>query len=296
MFSLRPPRKPVPASSVPRTNSSSYLELEDDDQSNAQSGSYDNGPFESISSGGWSFSATTLIDGLSARPSRVASASTRRSLRHSTPVHFSFEVPEDPLRAAIGLETVLEHPVSQPEENEVAHSLLNFSRCHVGSIKPRRSVLSAMVASQRLPNPFTGAAPVEGGPLNIKVYFPRAEQPSGKLLELALPATATVEDAIALALWTYWEKLWLPKLDASRARDTDIASWIMLVPGEDGKVNRRIAQNKISRFKFDQYAIVRLPHSLSEKQRIEKQINRTQNSRCLCPKLVVQITLDAETT
>lgn len=179
----------------------------------------------------------------------MASAPTRPSHRYSTPgrVNFSFEVPEDPLRAAIGLESVLERPLSRPEEpdgeNMIAYSLLDFSRCQVGSIKPHTSALSAMVTSRHLPNPFAAVAPITGGPLNIKIYFPRAEQPSGQLLELALPRKATIEDAIALALWTYWERHWLPELNVSRPRDIDVTSWIMLVPGKDGVVNKRIAQS-----------------------------------------------------
>lgn len=208
----------------------------------------DDNPFESISSGGWSFSNSTLIDGWSvvpSWPSRVPTAP--RSYRHSTPVHFPFEIPENPLRAAAGLETVVEHPLDGTSgEAMMPCSLLDFSRRQVPSIKPRTSALSALVTAQYSSNPFAGVAPASGGPSHIKVYFPHAKQPSGQLLELALPAIATVEDAIALALWTYYEKLWLPKLDESSPRDTDIASWIMLVPGKNGVVNKRIAQSACS--------------------------------------------------
>ncbi|KAJ7223883.1 hypothetical protein B0H12DRAFT_286590 [Mycena haematopus] len=220
------------------------------------------------------------MDGWTSVPSwapHSASVTSRGSYRHSTPVHFSFAVPEDPLRAAIGLETVLEHPNSRQgtgDENLTAYSLLDFSRRHVPSIEPRPSALSAMATSHHLSNPFASVALLEGGPSNIKVYFPHAEQPYGQLLQLALPAIATVEDAIALALWTYWEKFWLPKLDASRARDTDITSWIMLVPGKDGVVDKRIAQTKITNFNFDKYAIVRSPRSQYEKRKIENQVTK----------------------
>ncbi|KAJ7465153.1 hypothetical protein FB451DRAFT_1262810 [Mycena latifolia] len=134
-----------------------------------------------------------------------------------------------------------------------------------------------MVTSQHIPNPFAAAAPtaeVIGSPSSrtIEVYFPHAAQPKGQMLALRLAANATVEDAIALALWTYWEKRWLPELNASKPRDTNIASWIMLVPGKDGAVNRRIAQNKMSRFNFDNYAIVRAPRNLSEKHKIQMQV------------------------
>ncbi|KAJ6584508.1 hypothetical protein B0H19DRAFT_1105346 [Mycena capillaripes] len=283
MFSLRSPRRRLPGSSIPPASSSSHPIndiYETDEHFAAQSSS--NRPFESVSSaGGWSFSASTLIDGAGAPSwaSRAASPPTRRSYRHSTPVHhaFSCEIPEDPLRAAIGLENVLEHPLSRPQDTSVesaeAHSLLDFSRCQVGSIKPHKSALSALVTSPSVPNPFTGVAPVTGGPLNIKVYFPRAKQPSGHLLDLSLPGDATIEEAIALALWKYWEKHWLPKLDPSRTRDTDPASWIMLVPGKDGVINKRIAQHKIVHFKFDKYAIVRAPRNLAEKKKVEKQVS-----------------------
>lgn len=169
----------------------------------------------------------------------------------SAPVHhgFSFEVPEDPLRAALDLGSVLEQPTWRPEdaggENMIAHSLLDFSRRPVSSIQTHKSALSAM-ASQRMPNPFAvvaSMAEVGGGSLAIAVCFPHAKQPTGQLLDLQLPGNATVEDAIALALWTYWDKHWLPELNASKARDTDISSWIMLVPGKDGLVNKRIAQS-----------------------------------------------------
>ncbi|KAJ7676061.1 hypothetical protein DFH06DRAFT_673845 [Mycena polygramma] len=277
MFSFMPPRKVAPA--LPRSNmplsSPSAHHIEDVYQSDApgsgDSRTSDNGPLGLVPdrSSPWSLSDSTLVDG-------AASAPARRFYRHSTPVHraFSCEIPEDPLRAAVGLESVLEHPVSRPEV-EIAHSILDFSRCQVGSIRPHRSALSAMVNSPDVPNPFAGAAAaVTGGSLNIKVYFPRAEQPAGQLLDLALSASATVEDVIALALWTYWEKHWLPELNPSRARDIDVASWILLVPGKDGVVNKRIAQSKIRNFKFDSYAVVRSPKNVSEKQKIEKQVTR----------------------
>jgi hypothetical protein len=187
--------------------------------------------------------------GHSHRPPSVGA--TPRTRRNTAPVHhaFSCEVPSDPLRAALGLAS-MEEPISQPEnaqstENMVAYSLLDFSRRQVASIKPRKSVLSDMVTSRPVPNPFRcmEAQNAETGSLNIDVYFPHAQQPAGQLLVLTLPVNATVEDAITSALWAYWEKRWLPELDASKARDTNIASWIMLVPGKDGVVNRRIAQS-----------------------------------------------------
>ncbi|KAF7357449.1 CRIM domain-containing protein [Mycena sanguinolenta] len=268
MFSRRRPRSP-----------SGATRMNDSDEIDTQSGEIST-TLESISSGGWPSFSSTLIDGgwtvVPSSASRSVTAAPRRSYRHSAPVSFSFEVPEDPLRAAIGLETVLEQPNSRHgtgTENVMAYSLLDFSRRQVPSIEPHSSALSAMVTSHHSSNPFACVAPLAGGPSTIEVYFPHAEQPYGKLLELTLPATATVEDAIALALWTYWDKFWLPQLEASR-KDTDISSWIMLVPGKDGEINKRIAQTKIANFNFDKYAIVRSPRSRHEKQKIENQISK----------------------
>ncbi|KAJ6451629.1 hypothetical protein C8R45DRAFT_1041907 [Mycena sanguinolenta] len=271
MFSRRRHRSP---SAAIRTN--------DSDESNTQLRSseiYDT--LGSISSGGWSNFSSTLTDsGWSVVPSptsRSVTAVPRRSYRHSAPVSFSFDVPEDPLRAAVGLETVLEHPNSRNgtgNDSTVAYSLLDFSRRQVPSIERRSSALSAMVTSHHLSNPFASVAPLGGGPSNIEIYFPHAEQPYGEFLELSLPATATVEDAIALALWTYWDKFWLPKLSEASRKDTDISSWIMLVPGKDGVVNKRIAQTKIANFNFDKYAIVRSPRNKYDKQEIENQISK----------------------
>ncbi|KAJ7637547.1 hypothetical protein DFH06DRAFT_645537 [Mycena polygramma] len=271
MFSLRPPRKVAPAlpgSTMPLSSSSAHHIY----QSDASGDRSNNGTLGlgSERSSHWSFSASTLVDGTTSAPSRRH--------RHSTPVHRAFvcEIPEDPLRAAAEFQPVLEHsPSLDGAEDTSAHSLLDFSRCKVGSLRPRRSALSAMVTSPNVRNPFAGvASSVTGGSLCIKVYFPRAQQPAGQLLHLALSPSATVEDVIALALWTYWEQHWLPKLNPSSTKDIDVASWILLVPGKDGVVNKRIAQSKIRNFKFDKYAVVRSPRNLAEKQRIEKQVSR----------------------
>ncbi|KAJ7109087.1 hypothetical protein C8R43DRAFT_182864 [Mycena crocata] len=279
MFSSKPPRKRVPAPSMPPISGSSGLR---GDAYQRKDQDVPRSHLESISdastSNRWSISASTLTGG-SVAPSRHSRPTSvpapRISHPHNTPnpTLFHLELPEDPLRAAIGLQSVLEHPIDHLEdansENTMAHSLLDFSRRQVGSIKPCKSALSALAISQHVTtNPFTAVAPMveaTGSSFKIEVYFPHAEQPSGQLLDLILPTKATVEDAIALALWTYWEKRWLPELDASKSRDTSVESWIMLVPGKDGVVSRRVAQNKMARFKFDKYAVVRSPRNISER-------------------------------
>ncbi|KAJ7505746.1 hypothetical protein B0H11DRAFT_357414 [Mycena galericulata] len=276
MFSSKPPRRLVTAGMDPASSSSNYEDIQSDELEYRPSSEF---------SGGWSLSASTLIGGsLPAAPSRSRPASTPVLRRHRGSAHhraFSCEIPEDPLRAALGLESVLEHPNSPRDEdagshNTVAHSLLDFSRRQVSSIKSHKSALST-TRPRLTPNPFANLVPeteVTGAVTKIRVYFPHAEQPFGQLLDLTLPLNATVEDAIASALWNYREKRWLPELDSTKARDTEIASWIMLAPGKDGVVNKRVAQTKMKRFKFDRYAIVRSPRSLSEKQEIEMQVAR----------------------
>jgi hypothetical protein len=165
----------------------------------------------------------------------------------------------------------------------IAHSLLDFSRRQVASIKPHHSALSAM-ATARSPNPFgAAAAAAQAGPssgtLTIQVYFPHVVQPCGQCLDLTVHSNARVEDVVGLALWTYWEKRWLPEIDAANERDTNVETWIMLVPNKEGVVKKRIAQSmlrcfvlitnsqvpdKMSKFNFDKYAIVRAPRSISE--------------------------------
>ncbi|KAJ7681524.1 hypothetical protein B0H17DRAFT_1138421 [Mycena rosella] len=285
MFSFKPPRKLPTSTMPPASRSSNQGQITDD--------TYHTDDHARVAQS-WSNSAPTLVEG-------PLPAAARRSRRNSAPVHNAFycEVPEDPLRAALRLETVLEHPTSPLDaagsENAVAHSLLNFSRRQVHSIQPHQSALSAMVTSHHIRNPFAAIVPVaelfgSSGSLTVEVYFPHAEQPTGQLLVLRLAANAIVEDVIALALWTYWEKRWLPELDVSKARDIDVTSWIMLVPGKDGVVNKRIAQSlclhfvlpsyhtddlpgKIAHFKFDKFAIVRSPRSISEKRKIEMQVS-----------------------
>ncbi|KAJ7644459.1 hypothetical protein FB45DRAFT_897977 [Roridomyces roridus] len=194
---------------------------------------------------------------------------------------FSCDVPEDPLRTAMALGSALVPSNSYArsfgsEGNEpVARSLLDFSHQPVGSIHTHRSTsfCDNNHPKTHRPKSILRLVPsTEGDKIRVTTYFPHAEQPFGQFLVLSLPINATVENAIALALWTYWEKCWLPALDASNPRDIDIDSWIVLVPGSDGKVNKRIGQAKIKRFSADKYAIVRSPRTYNEKRQIEKQV------------------------
>ncbi|KAJ7166295.1 hypothetical protein C8R43DRAFT_189908 [Mycena crocata] len=279
MFSLKPPRKRAPISSIQPVTGSFKSNLKEDaeDRGGGQS------DFDSISdaSSDWTFASGSVPAKPARRHAHSAPAPRRPHRNTIIPTYspFHLDLPEDPLRAPLcmGSVPVLENPLSQREglgsKDAMPCSLLDFSRHQVGSIKPRKSTLSARVA-WHMANPFSAVVPTEStaNSLNIVVYFPHAAEPSGELLDLILPANATVEDAIALALWTYWDKHWLPELDPGKVRDTSVDSWIMLVPGKDGVVNRRIAQNKLRRFNFDKYAVLRSPRNKSEMREVETQI------------------------
>ncbi|KAJ7243758.1 hypothetical protein C8J57DRAFT_1365795 [Mycena rebaudengoi] len=284
MFSFKPPRKvpPTQSSSSPADGYHDHGIRRKDDTFGR---TLLNSPFESISGSSSVRSLSSTLVGSFATgfgqsaPVRSSGAGVRYNSRRS---HYdshdqirhgsSFEDSDDPLRAALNVESMFEDPTPPVHGSganaTIAHSLLDFSRRQVASIKPHHSALSAM-ATARSPNPFgAAAAAAQAGPssgtLTIQVYFPHVVQPCGQCLDLTVHSNARVEDVVGLALWTYWEKRWLPEIDAANERDTNVETWIMLVPNKEGVVKKRIAQNKMSKFNFDKYAIVRAPRSISE--------------------------------
>ncbi|THU84461.1 hypothetical protein K435DRAFT_971137 [Dendrothele bispora CBS 962.96] len=134
-----------------------------------------------------------------------------------------------PLRRAMLLSGVLEeiHPVDEPDP----HSTLTFTRRHVPLISrsrsPDESGLTTLLKSPSAPivNPFShllSKGPAPSGEMNIRVYFPHAEYPEGKYLELKVEMEAEVDKVIALALWTYWEQAWLPPLLVNHGDDLNL--------------------------------------------------------------------------
>ncbi|KAF7293984.1 CRIM domain-containing protein [Mycena kentingensis (nom. inval.)] len=238
-------------------------------------------------SGPWPSNESTLFDGSSRNTPASTSAPVRDrrrfSLRHSTPAFsYEFDIPENPLYAAMGLESVLEHPPSPTDDAghpaAAAYSILDFSRRRVGAICPHDSALTAALAQATArPNPFDAAVAAGGdaeGTLRLRVCFPHAHEPVAQAMALSVPQDATVEDVIARALSTYWVQRWLPALDERAERDVDVGQWVMLVPGKDGVVEKRIACAKISQYKYDLFTIVRKPTTHEEKRHIQKQIRR----------------------
>jgi hypothetical protein len=79
---------------------------------------------------------------------------------------------------------------------------------------------------------------------NVHVYFPHAQQPRGKPMDLNVRRDASVEEVIGFALWNYWEEGWLPKLDEGLTQDDpkievrlSAVGWILRIAEEDGEVD-----------------------------------------------------------
>lgn len=115
---------------------------------------------------------------------------------------------------------------------------------------PLKSSLTMMLASSgSSSNPFAEMyAAISGrgeiASTNVQVYFPHAQQPSGKPMHLNVRRDATVEEIIGFALWNYWEEGWLPKLDEGLVEDDprrevklSAAGWILRIAEEDGEVD-----------------------------------------------------------
>ncbi|KIL62235.1 hypothetical protein M378DRAFT_179750 [Amanita muscaria Koide BX008] len=160
------------------------------------------------------------------------------------------------------------HPLSSNPSTE-----LTFARKKVGNLKPVKSSLSAIMASLGSSNPFAEMyAAVSGksevASINVQVYFPRATELSGTPMDLNVRKDATVEEVIGFALWTYWEKKWLPRLDEGLSDENDskweekmsAVRWVLRIAEMDGEVDDDFPPpdrtGKIARFNSEAYAII----------------------------------------
>ena len=127
---------------------------------------------------------------------------------------------------------------------------LTFARKQVGSAKPVKSTLTAMMASSGSTNPFAELyAAVSGrgemAATNVTVYFPHATEPAGTPMVLNVKKDATVEEIIGFALWTYWEEKWVPKLHEGLSGEDDqrweetlsTVRWVLRIAEIDGEVD-----------------------------------------------------------
>lgn len=123
-----------------------------------------------------------------------------------------------------------------------------FVRRKVPPIRSQQSALTAKLASSNTStNPFTElyaliSGRAEVASMEVTVFFPHAEKPSNKPLNLTVRKDATIEEVIGFALWSYWEENWLPKLDegvSDEQKKTRLsaAGWVLRIAEEDGEVD-----------------------------------------------------------
>ncbi|KAJ8081059.1 hypothetical protein PM082_017899 [Marasmius tenuissimus] len=163
-----------------------------------------------------------------------------------------------PLRRAMKMSGILETPPSPTDVpcsfNPRPYSVLDFTRQEVHPVidSPKQSGLTQLLSSPAAPitNPFSHLRPQSKSRsagkepqrrITITVYFPHASTPSGDALVLDLPEEARVEELVGLALWTYWEKGWLPQLSVNHTEDREacklIASSWHVYPVNDGFID-----------------------------------------------------------
>jgi len=117
-----------------------------------------------------------------------------------------------------------------------------------GSQHSKLSALSQALASTSgsSSNPFSETYAAisgrgESASVNIPVYFPRARNPAGKPLNLNVRRDSTIEEVLGFALWSYWEKGWLPTLSegVTDERDPKLSAvgWILRLAEDDGEVD-----------------------------------------------------------
>ncbi|KAF8189367.1 stress-activated map kinase interacting protein 1-domain-containing protein [Pholiota molesta] len=183
-----------------------------------------------------------------------------------------------------------------------------FVRRKVPPLRPLTSSLSALLASSgSSSNPFaemyaTISGRGESAATNVQIYFPHARQPHGKAMDLNVRRDATVEEVIGFALWSYWEKGWLPKLDEGLAGEDDpkratrlsAVGWILRIAEDDGEVDDDFPppdrMEKVTKFS-EAYAILEAtPTQIQQNQILEGKIQR-RPSRTIAKKSVDKLNL-----
>ncbi|THG97313.1 hypothetical protein EW026_g4661 [Hermanssonia centrifuga] len=170
-----------------------------------------------------------------------------------------------------------------------------FARRAIPPARPVKSALTAMLAATNddtSENPFTElysaiSGRSEPGSMAVRVFFPNAREPSGKVMELSVRKDATMEEVLGFALWTYWEEGWLPKIDEGLESEEDpqwattcsALGWILRIAEEDGEVDEDFPPpdrtGKISKFNFDAYAVLEAsPSQVQQNKIIESKIQR----------------------
>ncbi|KAG1836273.1 stress-activated map kinase interacting protein 1-domain-containing protein [Suillus subalutaceus] len=139
---------------------------------------------------------------------------------------------------------------------------MTFTRKPVAPARPHASALTAILVSSGGPaNPFSEL--YETASVDVKVFFPHAEEPRGEHVTLNVRKDATIEEVIGFALWTYWDERWLPELNAGVKDDDPKLSaigWVMRIAEDDGEVDEDFPPpdrtRKVSAFGFEAFAIL----------------------------------------
>ncbi|TFK22392.1 hypothetical protein FA15DRAFT_671597 [Coprinopsis marcescibilis] len=182
---------------------------------------------------------------------------------------------------------------SHANSSSISSSMeLSFAKKTPPQAKAHISALSSMLASTgNSSNPFTemyGAISGRGesASTTVRVYFPRANRPAGKAMELNVRKDASVEEVIGYALWNYWEEGWLPKLDEGLGDDDtkrehmlSAVGWILRIAEDDGEVDDDFPppdrMGKITKFNSDAYAILEASATqIQQNEILESKIQR----------------------
>ncbi|PBL01322.1 hypothetical protein ARMGADRAFT_1007325 [Armillaria gallica] len=189
----------------------------------------------------------------------------------------------------------------RPQRNPVGD--MSFTRKGVVPPKPPAvSALSAMLKSAgTTTNPFSELYSLisgrgENASSYVQVYFPHAQEPRNKAMELSVRKDASVEEVIGFALWTYWEEGWKPKLDEGLTEDDEkwntqlsAIGWILRIAEDDGEVDDDFPppdrMGKIVKFNADAYAVLEAnPAQIAQNRILQSKIQRRPSRTAVAKK------------
>ncbi|KAG7450808.1 uncharacterized protein BT62DRAFT_536965 [Guyanagaster necrorhizus] len=189
----------------------------------------------------------------------------------------------------------------KPQRNPTAE--MTFTRKRVQPPKlPTVSALSAVLKSAgTTTNPFSELYSLisgrgESASSYVQVYFPHAQEPRNKAMELSVRKDASVEEVIGFALWTYWEEGWKPKLDDGLTEDDErwntqlsAIGWILRIAEDDGEVDDDFPppdrMGKIVKFNADAYAVLEAsPAQVAQNRILQAKIQRRPSRTAVAKK------------
>ncbi|KAK0444951.1 stress-activated map kinase interacting protein 1-domain-containing protein [Desarmillaria tabescens] len=189
----------------------------------------------------------------------------------------------------------------RPQRNPTTE--MSFTRKRIVPPKPPAvSALSAMLKSAgTTTNPFSELYSLisgrgENASSYVQVYFPHAQGPRNKAMELSVRKDASVEEVIGFALWTYWEEGWKPKLDEGLTEEDEkwntqlsAIGWILRIAEDDGEVDDDFPppdrMGKIVKFNADAYAVLEAnPAQVAQNRILQSKIQRRPSRTAVAKK------------